>query len=189
MPNDNTLPTPETRHEIFLAAAAGESVEKPEPITREEMFLDAISAGGSVDSYTKSETDALLAVKADLQNGIIPISQIPPAAIERMAVVADDTARFALTTDTVQNGDTVKVTATNKMYMVVDDTHLDSETGYSVYVAGRAAEAVADEDGNNIKSTYATKATTKTAWKGTAAQYAQLQTDDYDLYFIEEASS
>jgi hypothetical protein len=63
MPNENTLPTPETRHEIFLAAAAGESVEKPEPITREEMFLNAI--GGTGDAYTKAETDALLAYKSD----------------------------------------------------------------------------------------------------------------------------
>ena len=93
--------------------------------------------------------------KADLVDGKVPISELPPAAIERMVTVSDDTARFALTTATVQLGDTVKVTSTNKMYMVVDVEHLDSETGYEVYVAGRAAEAVADEDGNNIKSTYA----------------------------------
>ena len=49
MPNENTLPTPETRHEMFLAAAAGESVEKPEPITREEMFLNAVG-NGSIES-------------------------------------------------------------------------------------------------------------------------------------------
>lgn len=35
----------------------------------------------------------------------------------------------------------------------------------------------------------ADKTSTLTSWKGTAAQYAQLQTDDYDLYFIEEAVS
>lgn len=76
MPNKNTLPTPETRREMFLAAAAGESVEKPEPITREEMFLDAIG-GGSGDSYTKAETDELLDGKADLENGKVPSSQLP----------------------------------------------------------------------------------------------------------------
>lgn len=75
MPNENTLPTPETRREIFLAAAAGESVEKPEPITREEMFLDAI--GGTGDAYTKAETDALLGDKADLVDGKVPSSQLP----------------------------------------------------------------------------------------------------------------
>ena len=46
----NDLPTPETRREIFLAAAAGESVTKPEPITREEMFLNAISGSSDIES-------------------------------------------------------------------------------------------------------------------------------------------
>lgn len=78
MPNDNTLPTPETRHEMFLAAAAGESVEKPEPITREEMFLNAIGGGGgSGDAYTKAQTDTLLAGKADLTDGKVPASELP----------------------------------------------------------------------------------------------------------------
>lgn len=144
------------------------------------------NSGGTVDAYTKAETDALLDGKADLQNGVVPISQIPPAAIEREVPVQNDTARFALTTDDVQLGDTVKVVSTNKMYLVIDTDHLDSESGYSVYVAGRAAEAVADEDGNNIKTTYATKATTKTAWMGTEAAYEALTSDDYDLYVIDE---
>lgn len=130
-----------------------------------------------------------LSVKADLENGKIPISQIPSAVIERMVTVADDTARFALTSNDVQLGDTIKVTSTNKMYMVVDTLHLDSEAGYQVYVAGRAAEAVADQNGNVIDTTYATKATTKTSWIGTAAEYAVLQSDDYELYFVEEEES
>lgn len=66
MPN-NELPTPETRKEMFLASAAGMSVETPTPNTREEMYLDAIAkGGGSGDAYTKAQTDALLADKADL---------------------------------------------------------------------------------------------------------------------------
>jgi hypothetical protein len=36
---------PITRKEHFLAKAAGESVNTPEPITREEMYLDAIASG------------------------------------------------------------------------------------------------------------------------------------------------
>lgn len=127
--------------------------------------------------------------KADLVDGLVPIEQIPPVVIERLVNVADDTARFALTTATVQNGDTVQTIDNNKMYAVIDDTHLDSEQGYQVYVAGMAARSVADQNGNTIDTTYATKATTKTAWEGTAAQYAQLQTDDYDLYFITEGAS
>ena len=94
--------------------------------------------------------------KADLVDGLIPVSQIPPVVIERLVKVADDTARFALTTATVQNGDTVQTIDNNKMYAVIDDTHLDSEQGYQVYVAGMAARAVGDQNGNTIDTMYAT---------------------------------
>lgn len=42
---------PITRREVFLAAAGGQQVETPEPITREEKFLKAIAenAGGGSD--------------------------------------------------------------------------------------------------------------------------------------------
>ena len=36
---------PITRKEHFLAKAAGENVNTPDPITREEMYLDAIASG------------------------------------------------------------------------------------------------------------------------------------------------
>lgn len=64
----NNLPEPNTRKENFLASAAGIAVETPTPITREEMYLDAIAkggGGGTTDAYTKAETDELLADKAD----------------------------------------------------------------------------------------------------------------------------
>lgn len=46
---------PITRKEHFLAKAAGESVNTPDPITREEMYLNAIASasgggGGSADN-------------------------------------------------------------------------------------------------------------------------------------------
>lgn len=122
----------------------------------------ALDKSGGGDSYTKAETDALLDGKADLVNGVVPISQIPPAAIEREVPVADDAARFALTTADVQLGDTVRVVETGLMYLVVNTDHLDTEAGYQVYVAGRAAEAVADQYGNTIDTTYAPQSTTYT---------------------------
>jgi hypothetical protein len=62
----NNLPEPNTRRETFLASAAGMTVETPTPITREEIYLDTIAkGGGSVDAYTKAQTDTLLATKAD----------------------------------------------------------------------------------------------------------------------------
>ena len=59
--------------------------------------------------------------------------------MERLTVVADDTARFKLTSATVQKGDTVKVTSTEKMYYVVDETKLSTEEGYEIYATGTAA--------------------------------------------------
>ena len=71
--------------------------------------------------------------------GVIGLENIPKAALERLKRVADDAARFALTIDDVQNGDTVKVLATEKIYAIIDDTKLSSEEGYEVYTAGGAA--------------------------------------------------
>lgn len=71
--------------------------------------------------------------------GTIDISQIPQGALERVVTVADDTARFKLTTNNVQLGDTVKVTSTGLMYIVVDEGKLTSAAGYMEYTAGTAA--------------------------------------------------
>ena len=78
-------------------------------------------------------------VDATKLTGIVPIENLPAGALERCVLVADDTARFALTTDNVQQGDTVKVQSTGLMYFVKDDTKLDTEAGYEVYTAGAAS--------------------------------------------------
>ncbi len=72
-------------------------------------------------------------------NALVPITQIPPAALERLVIVANQAARFALTTATVTNGDTVKQVDTNVMYFVSDDTNLNNASGYTSYSAGTAA--------------------------------------------------
>ncbi len=72
-------------------------------------------------------------------NGLVPLAQIPPAALERLVIVANQAARFALTTATVQNGDTVRQTDVNEMFFVVDQNNLGNAAGYLVYSAGTAA--------------------------------------------------
>lgn len=74
-----------------------------------------------------------------LISGTINIDRLPKAALERLIVVADDTARFALTTATAQSGDTVKVTSTGKMYLIKDESKLNSEDGYEPYTASQAS--------------------------------------------------
>lgn len=72
-------------------------------------------------------------------SGLLPVNLIPPAALERLVIVANQTARFALTTAIVQNGDTVKQTDTGVMYFVSDDTNLGNSAGYTQYTAGAAS--------------------------------------------------
>lgn len=74
-----------------------------------------------------------------IKSGTIDIDRLPKGAIERMVYVKDDAARFALTTNTTQNGDTVKVRSTKKMFYVIDDTKLSSEAGYEPYTAESAS--------------------------------------------------
>lgn len=85
------------------------------------------------DNSTITSLDA-----SKITSGTIDIERLPKGALERCVVVADDTARFALTTSSVQTGDTVKVTGTGIMYFVVDDSKLSSAAGYEVYTAGSA---------------------------------------------------
>lgn len=94
-----------------------------------------INIGG--DLITPLTADSQIA--ADKITGVIDLKNIPVGAMERCVVVEDDTARFALTTNDVQKGDTVKViNPTPTMYMVVDENKLDSADGYVVYSAGNA---------------------------------------------------
>lgn len=107
--------------------------------------------------YSCQQTDALLEKKADLdENGMVPVNELPTSIFERMIVVENDTARFALTTSEVQNGDVVYVNDTMIMYFVIDDTKLDQEAGYREFAAGIAAKAIGDKNGNDITTTYQT---------------------------------
>lgn len=95
--------------------------------------------GKANSSHTHGNGDITSLDASKITSGIINIDRLPQGALERLTVVADDTARFKLTSSTIQKGDTVKVTSTGKMYYVVDETKLSTETGYEVYAAGTAA--------------------------------------------------
>lgn len=101
-----------------------------------------VDENGHVSAGTNPTTLAeygVTSVPVDLLTGVIGIANIPHAALERCVVVADDEARFALTAEQAQTGDTVKVTSTSKMYFITDDTQLSSEAGYEEYKVGTAA--------------------------------------------------
>lgn len=135
---------PESRVEAILSNILGEDYEVKLGKSRVEDLL--IGIAGIIANTPQLDND-----------GLIPISYIPPIAFEQCVTVQNDTARFALTTDDVQNGDCVYVNSSQVMYFVVDDTKLDRADGYKALAAGIAAQAVADKDGNDITTTYATK--------------------------------
>ena len=107
-----------------------------------KILIDAESEPGAIQFTRMDGTHKM--VELDLSGAEIPASAItgvispehlPAGVVEKLVKVQDDTERFALTTDEVQNWDTVLVLDTNLMYMVVDDTKLDSEDGYEPYKA------------------------------------------------------
>ena len=75
-------------------------------------------------------------------SGTIPISVIPQGALDKLVHVADETARFALTTDSVQTGDTVMQDDTGVMYIVINEDKLSSDDGYQEYKAATAMKAL-----------------------------------------------
>lgn len=96
---------------------------------------------GITDAASKShthESDDIVSLDASKLTGMVDIARLPKGALERVIVVADDAARFALTAEEAQNGDTIKVNDTGLMYFVIDDTQLATEAGYSEYTAGSA---------------------------------------------------
>lgn len=106
-----------------------------------------IALSGAVTGSITSDFGSNVTISTTLANfdaskivaGTISIDRLPKAALERLFVVADDTARFALTTAMVQSGDTVKVTSTGKMYLIKDEFKLSSEDGYEPYTASQAS--------------------------------------------------
>lgn len=106
-----------------------------------------IALSGAVTGSVSSDFGDNVTISTTLANfdaskiasGTISIDRLPKAALERLVVVADDTARFALTTATAQSGDTVKVTSTGKMYLIKDESKLNSEDGYEPYTASQAS--------------------------------------------------
>lgn len=106
-----------------------------------------IALSGAVTGSVSSDFGGNVTISTTLANfdaskiasGTISIDRLPKAALERLVVVADDTVRFALTTATAQSGDTVKVTSTGKMYLIKDESKLNSEDGYEPYTASQAS--------------------------------------------------
>ena len=111
--------------------------------TARTITLDAGGASSSA-SFDGASNIAISLSQVDagiVSKGVLPLSVIPQAALERLVKVADEAARFALTTDDVQLGDSVLQMDTSVMYVVVDTANLANADGYQEYKAGTATSA------------------------------------------------
>lgn len=92
---------------------------------------------GSANEVTSSELRAFIDTTSRnasrLNTGQIDASLLPAGALSQLKIVADQTARFTLTTSDVQVGDTVKQDDNGELYYVVDETNLNNSTGYKTY--------------------------------------------------------
>lgn len=92
--------------------------------------------GGANAAITIPQVDASV-----VTTGTLPLSVLPQGALERLVKVADEEARFALTTGDVQLGDSVLQIDTDTMYIVIDTAQLNNDAGYEEYAAGTAVLA------------------------------------------------
>ena len=138
-----TPPTTNTTYGTGTASASGltklytSTGSNTDGAMTQKATTDALN-GKANSSHTHQSAD-IVSLDAGKLTGTISIDRLPAGALERCIVVADDTARKALTTAKAQNGDTVKVTSTGRMYMIVDDTKLNADAGYLEYTAGSAS--------------------------------------------------
>ena len=126
--------TPESGHGLLYAKNDGKIYFKND--SGLEKALGEADLSGYQQTSEKGAANGYASLDA---GGLVPIAQMPPAVMERIYVVADQTARYALTTAQVQNGDVVKQTDTGMMYFVKDDTNLGNSSGYEIFSAGTAA--------------------------------------------------
>ena len=117
----------------------------------------AVTATAQSFDGSSGITIPITALDGSKITGQIPLSAIPKGAQERLILVANDTARLALTSNDAQNGDVIKVTSTGIMYYIVDDTKMGTEDAFSVFTAGAASSV--DWTGITNKPSFATIAT------------------------------
>ena len=149
-----TVPSGQTFNgELNGNAASATKLKTPRTFS-----VSGVGAGNSVTF--NGESDVALVIgnidASKVNQGTLPLSVVPKGALERVVHVTNEAARFQLTTATVQLGDTVIQDDTGIMYIVVDESNLNSASGYEEYAAATAADALhADEADTAYKLTTA----------------------------------
>ncbi len=118
------------------SSKVADKLSSPKTISLSGDVSGSATFDGSSNSTINTTLNGIDASK--ITSGTINIDRLPHGALERLTVVENDNARFNLTKEQVQNGDTVKVMDTQKMYFVKDDTQLSNDNGYEEYTVGKA---------------------------------------------------
>lgn len=123
------------------AAPADHSHDTPSTISWQNVTdkPDEFAPSPHAATHGSDGGDPIVLDASQIASGIVPLERLPHGCLERLVIVANDEARFALTTAQVQQGDTVKVESTQMMYFVVDESKLNSPDGYVAYTAGAAS--------------------------------------------------
>lgn len=123
------------------AAPADHSHDTPGTISWQNVTGKPAKFSPSVHAATHGSDggDPIALDASQITSGVVPLERLPHGCLERLVIVTNDEARFALTTAQVQQGDTVKVESTQMMYFVVDESKLNSPDGYVAYTAGAAS--------------------------------------------------
>ena len=95
----------------------------------------AVSGSSTFDGSTNMNVSVSLNGfdAGKITSGTISVDRLPKTALSEFIPVANKAARLTLTKSEAQNGDTVKEADTKRMYLVIDDTKLDTEEGYQEY--------------------------------------------------------
>lgn len=114
---------------------------------------DVTSSSPTFDG-TSNITISLDNIDVNTLSGVIPLANLPTTVMERMKTVANEATRYALTADTVQEGDTVYQADTKIMYLVVDADNLGNASGYQEYSVGTAARLGGSTVGSSTEPIY-----------------------------------
>lgn len=111
-------------------------------------------------------------VNAENIQGIIPLSKVPKAALDRLYKVANQEAMLNLTLEDIQEGDSVQVLDTKVMYLFTDESKIGTMNAFTEYSAGIAAHATSADSADNANSA------DSVAWAGITGKPSQYPSED-----------
>lgn len=139
-----TVPT----GQFFTGNLSGNATTATTLQTARQISVKIGNATAGTANFNGGANAAIVIPQVDasvVTTGTLPLSVLPQGALERLVKVANEEARFALTTGDVQLGDSVLQIDTDIMYIVIDTAQLNNNAGYEEYAAGTAVLAKAAE--------------------------------------------